>query len=166
MNISEKMQLTIQLAKEALDKGELPVGAMIFLDDEVIAAHYTSEKTDKRFLVHAEIKALLEADAKGYSIRQRKQMQLFVTLEPCMMCLGAAMSFFIGEIYYALESPIDGAVHLAQNWNPQSEEIPGYTLPQIAGGVLREESRALFAEYIQRNSTGPLYELAKSLAHQ
>lgn len=94
MNTHDKMQCAIDLAQKALDQGELPIGAVIFLGDEIIAAHCTSEKKDKRFLVHAEIKALMEADAKGYSFQQRKQMQLFVTLEPCMMCRRSDVIFY------------------------------------------------------------------------
>ena len=67
---------------------------------------------DERFLVHAELNALLEADKLKYEIPDRKKMQLFTTLEPCLMCYGSAMSFFIGEIYYSLKAPDDGALNL------------------------------------------------------
>jgi tRNA(adenine34) deaminase len=157
------MQLTLELAKEALNKCELPIAAIIFLGDKVISKNYTTEKADKRFLIHAELKALIEADSMRFSFQERKKMQLFTTLEPCMMCLGAAMSSFIGEIYYALESPSDGAVNIAKAWNPESENFPGFRLPKIFGGILREQSQELFLEYTKKSEPGPMYDWAKSL---
>lgn len=164
MDINQKMKITIKVAREALNKGEMPISAVVFHGDEIISSCYTSEKEDKRFLVHAELKALLEADMKRFSVKARKEMQLFTNLEPCMMCLGAAMTFFIGEIYYALEAPIDGALDFAnQFWSKECKEIPAYRLPKITGGILREESQNLFKEYIQFNKPGPMYDFAKSL---
>lgn len=165
MNIKEKMKITIDLAKEAIDNGELPIAAVIFLDDIIISKSYTSEKTDKRYLVHAELKALIEADVKRFSFKDRKKMQLFTTLEPCMMCMGASMSFFIGEVYYSLESPSDGAVAIAQEWNPKSKDFPAFSIPKIYGGILRQETQALFNEYVQKNENGAMCEWAKALAN-
>ncbi|MBD3192680.1 MAG: nucleoside deaminase [Candidatus Heimdallarchaeota archaeon] len=165
MDTKQKMQIAIKVAKEALNKGELPISAVIFHGNEIISSCHTSEKEDKRFLIHAELKALLDADRKQYPIKIRKEMQLFTNLEPCMMCLGAAMTFFIGEIYYALEAPMDGAVEFAkQLWKKECKEIPSYQLPKITSGILRVESQELFKEYIRVNKPGPLYDFAKSLA--
>ena len=61
MNEIERMNITIDLAEEALVKGEMPISACIFFEDQVVAKAYTSEKSDSRLLVHAELKALLEA---------------------------------------------------------------------------------------------------------
>ena len=66
-----------------------------------------------------------------------------------MMCLGAAMSFFIGEIYYDLEAPVDGAAEFAQRfWQENHESIPSYTLPDIYKGLLKTESQEVLREYI------------------
>lgn len=163
MNIEEKMKKTIELAEEALNNGEIPIAAIVYFGDEIISKGFTSEKMDKRYLVHAELKALIEADLKKFSMKERRKMQLFTTLEPCMMCLGSAMSFCIGEIYYALEAPLDGAVNLAnQKWNEDSEEYLSYKLPTIYGGILRTESKQLFSKYINRNENAPMF--VKNLA--
>jgi len=116
MTVEEKMKVVMELAEKALIDNEMPISAVIFHGDTIVSSSYTSERADKSFLVHAELKALLEADKQGYSIKSRKEMQLFTNLEPCMMCLGAAMTFFIGDIYYALEAPIDGAVPNIYKW--------------------------------------------------
>lgn len=165
MDIFEKMQITIRIAQEAIEQGELPIAAVVFLGDEIVSSCYTTDKFDKRFLMHAELKALIEADMKRYPLKKRKEMQLFTTLEPCMMCLGAAMSSYIGKIFYALEAPMDGAVRYANEyWNKECREIPSYSLPTIQGGVLREEVKNLFGEYTKRNSPGAFYEFAMTLS--
>jgi tRNA(adenine34) deaminase len=82
----------------ALKNGELPVGAVIFKGNEILGKAYSSGESSKIYLRHAEMKVLWEVDEKGYSVKERKKMQFFVTLEPSMMCLGAAMGFFI-DIY-------------------------------------------------------------------
>ncbi len=68
---------------------------MIFLDDIVVSENYTREYAERRLLVHAELNALMDADRMQYSIGQRRRMQLFTNLEPCLMCMGAAMSFCV-----------------------------------------------------------------------
>jgi tRNA(Arg) A34 adenosine deaminase TadA len=81
-----------------------------------------------------------------------------------MMCLGAAMSFYIGEIYYALEAPIDGAVNFAvQFWHENRKEIPSYGLPVIHGGLLKSESQDLLRDYINLVQDGPLVEFSRTL---
>ena len=74
------------------------------------------------------------------------------------------MSFFLGEVYYALESPGDGAVEMATAWFRRKEDIPGYTLPKITGGILREETRILFQAYVTLHNSGAMWEWAKTLS--
>src|SRR5262249_42127123 len=98
-----------------MEQGNLPIGAVIVLSGRVIAAAHTAEVTEHRLLVHAELLALEEADRLRPFPGKRRDTVLFTTLEPCLMCFGAAMSFLVGSVYYALESPADGAVNLAQH---------------------------------------------------
>lgn len=103
------MQEALKVATEGLEKGDMPIGAVVVLDDQIIARAHTAEWTEHRLLVHAELLALLQADRYSPLPGWRSKVILFTTLEPCLMCIGAAMSFFLGKIYYALESPSDGA---------------------------------------------------------
>lgn len=160
----DKMRLTLKLAEDAMNSGECPIAAIIFLEDEIISQGYTKEFAERRLLVHAELNALLEADLKRYPYADRARMQLYTNLEPCLMCMGAAMSSFIGEIYYALESPSDGAVAVTQQWNPQSDDFASYRVPAIQGGILREESQALFKSFADRCEPGGLKAFAEGLA--
>lgn len=166
MTVEEKMRFTIKLAEQALECGEFPISAAIFHGEEVISSAYATEKADGRFLVHAELKALIEADLKRPSFKARRKMQLFTSLEPCMMCLGAAMSFFIGEVHYALESPVDGAVSMATGrWSQVQPEFASYSLPKIQGGLLRAESQELFRRYLALSPNSPMRRFAEALAN-
>lgn len=146
MNETDRMNITLDLAEEALAGGEMPISACVFFGDKVIAKAYTSEKTDGRLLVHAELKALIEADTLKYGIGDRKKLRLYTTLEPCLMCYGAAMSFYLGEIYYSLKAPEDGALRLINFENFDSDYLQ-FQKPAISGGYCIERSRALFEKY-------------------
>ena len=157
------MRQALALAASALEWGEFPIGAVLVLDGAVIASGTATEQREQRFLGHAEMVALEAADWLGLSFEERRRTRLFTTLEPCLMCMGAAMSFFLGEITYALESPGDGAVEMARAWARREADMPGYQVPAIHGGLLREESMRLFAEYVSRRPPGPMRDWAETL---
>jgi tRNA(adenine34) deaminase len=158
------MRQALRLAEEALALGEFPIAAIVVLDGEVIGQGTASEQREVRFLGHAELVALEQADRLGLSYEQRRRARLFTTLEPCLMCMGAAMSFFLGEITYALESPGDGAVGLVQGWDRREEDMPAYQVPKVTGGLLREESVRLFQRYVSMQPPGPMRDWAETLA--
>jgi tRNA(adenine34) deaminase len=158
------MRQALTLAAPALALGEFPIAAIVVLDERIIARGTTTERRERRYLGHAELVALEQADRQGLSIGDRRAARLFTTLEPCLMCMGAAMSLFLGEIYYALESPGDGAVNLVKEWTRKQEDIPGYRVPRIIGGLLREESIRLFQEYVSLQAPGPMRDWAETLA--
>lgn len=158
------MRQVLDLAAEALEYGEFPIAAIVVLDDEVIAQGTTTEQREKRFLGHAELVALEAADRMGLSFEARRRACLYTNLEPCLMCMGAAMSFFLGEIVYGLESPGDGAVELVRTWVRREKDMPSYQVPRIRAGLLREESKHLFAQYAARREPGPMRDWAQTLA--
>jgi tRNA(adenine34) deaminase len=158
------MRETLSLAESALELGELPIAALVVLDERVLASATTREKREGRFLVHAELLALEAADKLWPFPGNRRDVQLYTNLEPCLMCLGAAMSFFVGEVHYALESPTDGAVALVQGWKRDEVHFSEYRLPAIKGGMLRQESIRLFQRYVAMQPPGPLRDWARSLA--
>ena len=158
------MWQVLDLAAEALEFGEFPIAAIVVLDGEIISRASTSEQRERRFLGHAELVALEEADKQRLSYDERSRARLFTNLEPCLMCMGAAMSFFLGELVYGLESPGDGAVDLVRGWIRKEEDIPGYQIPKITGGLLRTESIRLFQAYVARREPGPMRDWAETLA--
>jgi len=156
MTPNEKMAFVIGLAKEAMNKGEFPIAAAIYHDDELVSSAYTTERADGRFLVHAEQKALMNADMKKLPYSIRTKLELYTNLEPCLMCLGMAISSFIGEIYFSLEAPDDGAIKFV---SIAFEKRPSKTwhFPKVNGGLLREESIHLFREYVEQNQNNTEY---------
>ena len=165
MTVNEKMSLVIALAEKALEEDELPIACIIFHNDEIVTQSYTSEIEDKRLLVHAEIKAILELDQKRVSAKEKRQMELFKNLEPCMMCLGASISSFIGRIYYSLDAPSDGAAKWAEKTWDEHHVISSFYLPTIKSGILETESKELFKKYIDIHKEGPLVEWVKTIIY-
>ncbi len=163
MTVNEKMKLVLNLAEEALKKNELPIACIIFYNDTIIAQSHTSESEDKRLLVHAELKALLELDQKKCKPREKAQMELFTNLEPCMMCLGASVSSFVGKIYYSLDAPSDGAAKWARKTWHEHHIKSSFCLPDITSGILEAESKELFIRYIDIHKEGPLVEWVKTI---
>lgn len=157
------MRHALALAREALQQGEFPIGAVIVLNGRIIGTGTASEQRERRYLGHAELVALDKADRLGLSLAERRRARLFTNLEPCLMCMGAAMSFFLGEIHYGLESPGDGAVDLVREWARQVEDLPGYQVPRITRGLLRDESLELFEAYVSRREPGPMRDWAETL---
>jgi tRNA(adenine34) deaminase len=157
------MRQSLALAAEALDCGEFPIGAIVVLDDRIVGRGTATEQREKRFLGHAELLALEQADKLHLSFEERRRARLFTNLEPCLMCMGAAMSFFLGEIVYGLESPADGGVGLVWAWKRREGDMPGYRVPKITGGLLRSESIQLFEAYVARRPPGPMRDWAQTL---
>jgi tRNA(adenine34) deaminase len=141
------MREALAVARTGLEVGEMPIGAVVVVDDEIVAAEHTQELTTGRLLVHADLLALEAADRVISGRRERST--LYVNLEPCFMCLGAAFTAKLGAVVFGLESPTDGGVAAFEHWgeNRDADGMPGYLLPEIRGGVLREEAAGMFREY-------------------
>ena len=158
------MREALRQAQAGLEKGELPIGAVVVLNDQIIASAHTLERSEQRLLVHADLLALEAADRLKPFPGRRRDVKLFVTCEPCLMCLGAAMSFFVGQVYYGHEAPGDGAVELVKQWRREEKSFPNYRVPEMTGGILRDEAIALFKAYVARHSSGGMWEWAKMIA--
>jgi uncharacterized protein YndB with AHSA1/START domain/tRNA(Arg) A34 adenosine deaminase TadA len=165
LGVEAAMSQVLALAQDALDAGELPIAAAVVLDGAVVASASTAERAERRRLVHAELRALDAADRLHPPAAERARMRLFTNVEPCLMCLGAAMSFGIGELYYGVPSPTDGSVALIQSWTPPAGDLAPvwYRVPRIVGGIRVPETRALFHAYVDRHGTGPMVDWARTL---
>ena len=127
-------------ADAAGQAGELPIGAVLVLDDEIIArgrAHHNERKSQ---ISHAELNTLLAGGEKLWT--DYKRAILFTSVEPCPMCLGAVVMADVPHIIYALN---DAIVHskLSVETNPYiHRHVKSYY-----GGVLEEESARIFGKY-------------------
>lgn len=163
MSVEDKMRIVLELAKEGMKQGEVPIAAVIFHGDEIASKAYTTEKRDGRFLVHAELLAMLEMDQQKPPFHVRREMQLYTNLEPCMMCFGTAISSFVGEVYYSIDSPTDGgAVWAEKSWDAHHPPSV-FSLPSIYKGILAEESRELFRRFLNQCPEGGIRNWVKTL---
>lgn len=154
----------IAQARLGLAAGELPIGASAVLDGEIIARAHTRERSEGRLLVHAELLVLEDVDRLRLSHGERRRVELHATAEPCLMCMGAAMSLFVGEVHYAHAVPGDGALGVMRRWEGDAEVFPNYHRPRIVrhaehGPVMR----GLFDRYVQEQPPGAMRSWASAL---
>jgi tRNA(adenine34) deaminase len=164
------MGVALDLAREALAAGEFPVGCVAVLDGRVVARGRRSGTVDAGFneIDHAEMGALRQL-AETIDHRGRcRQATLYSTLEPCLMCLGAALISGVGRIVYAFEDAMGGATGFLS-----AERAPLYrdSAPEIVAGIRRQESLSLFHAYFAdprndywRGSLLARYTLAQPVA--
>ena len=119
--------------------------------------------TGHGLLNHPEHVVLIAGDMRVRPV-QRRRCTLYTTLEPCLMCMGTAMSFGVGRIVYALAAPADGAADVAAQWKPQhghpADGIP-YSLPVIDRGVGEEDARLLIERWLDTGVTGAEADFAR-----
>jgi tRNA(adenine34) deaminase len=143
----------LALARRGLDANEVPIGAVVALDGNVVSSAYWRYRDG--LLDHAELVALRTADRDARVQGRRRDVTLYSTLEPCPLCMGAAMAFLAGRVVYALESPSDGAAEHPEVWQPDRGHPPAgqppYAVPEIVGGVCRDESLALVEACAEQN---------------
>jgi tRNA(adenine34) deaminase len=153
------MREALAEARRSLDADEFPVGAIVVLAGEIVGRAHWTGVTERRLLDHSELLALMDAERSGKVVtrQQRGQATLYTTLEPCQLCMAAAMSFLLGRVVYAAPAPVDGGTNLPDVWQPPNGHPPDgkpYAIPEVLPGVCSDESIRLIAEWINRNPTG------------
>ena len=109
MNDAEYMQLALEQARAAARRGEVPIGAVVVLEDRILAAAGNRTITDCDPTAHAEIVALREA-AQKVGNHRLNGAALYVTIEPCAMCAGALVQARIARLIYGADEAKGGAV--------------------------------------------------------
>ncbi len=148
MSPEDLIGLAIAVAEEGLAAGELPIGAVVVLGDEVIGRAHARERTEGRRLVHADQLAMEQADRVLGWRKRDAPLRVAINLEPCLMCLGTAMVLAVDHVYYGLEAPGDGAAGLAQAWRPVAPDMPFSRIPPLTGGICRSRCRGQFTRYV------------------
>ena len=147
MDDIEIMHVALEEAQMAASKGEVPVGAVVVVNGEIIAKRHNQRESDHDPTSHAEILALQDA-SKVIGDWRLTDATLFVTLEPCPMCAGAAWAARIGKVVYGAPSMDAGA--LGSLLHVGADPRLNYEFP-VVGGVLSEESADLLAEFFSRH---------------
>lgn len=140
------MRRALELAREGEQAGEVPVGAVLVKNDEIIAATYNQPITQHDPSAHAEILALRRAgsDIANYRLIGTT---LYVTLEPCVMCVGAMIHARVGRIVYGASDSKTGA--LGGSCNLLSV-MPHNHMPAITGSVLAAECGTLLQSFFKQ----------------
>ena len=146
------MRIALQLAQDAAQAGETPVGAVVIdpTTGEVVGRGANAPIGSNDPTAHAEIVALRDA-ARARGNYRLSGLTLVVTLEPCAMCAGAISHARIGRLVFGAEDPKGGAViH-----GPRFFEQPTcHWRPEVVGGVLAEPSAALLKGFFQARRSG------------
>lgn len=146
-----RMEVALEQAEIALYKGELPIGAVVATESDIIMAGH-NQVVSRGLTFHAEQVVLTACDNREFLKERgllRKDLTLFTTLEPCISCFGLAMNFNIGGIVSGLESPDDGATSLLDKI--ELVQVRKYfKVPNVTTGVLRERSQEFFREFCRR----------------
>ena len=147
-NHTRYMQTALDLARAALSRDEFPVGCVLVYQGSIIAqgARRGTRKTIPSELDHAEIMALRKMEALNEPF-DRKQITIYATLEPCLMCYGALLISGIGNIVYAYEDAMGGGTACDRTRLPDLYKTNGI---KITAGICRQESLALFKTYFAR----------------
>jgi tRNA(adenine34) deaminase len=154
LNDEKYMRLAIDEALKAKDKLEVPIGAVIVQNDEVVASAYNLRETEQRSVAHAELLAIDEA-CKKLGTWRLEDATLYVTLEPCPMCAGAIVLSRVKRVVFGAYDPKGGCAGTLLNllefekFNHQAE---------VVGGMLEKECGSLlttfFRELRQRKKSG------------
>jgi len=139
------MRRALALARHAEDAGEVPVGALIVRDDEVIGEGWNQPIASHDPTAHAEIVALRAATARVKNYRLPDAV-LYVTLEPCAMCAGAIVQARIARVVYGAADPKSGAAGSVVNL---LDSTAFNHRAQITGGVLAEDCRHVLQKFFQ-----------------
>ena len=137
------MDAALAEARKAAEAGEVPVGAIVVRDGEVIASAHNAPRRLADPTAHAEVLAL-RAAAKALGQERLESCDLWVTLEPCAMCAGAIAHARIGRLYYGAADPKGGAVtHGARVFDhPQCHHRP-----EVYSGMGEDEAAGLLRKF-------------------
>ena len=138
------MKQALKEAKKAYSKGEVPIGAVIAKDGKIISRGYNLKETKKNTLKHAEIIAIEKASKKLDAWRL-EECDIYITMEPCPMCMGAIINSRIRKIYYGVPDLKAGACgSVVDLTNYKFNHIPEYE-----GNILEEDSKKLLQTFFK-----------------
>ena len=134
----------LRLAKLAAEKGEIPVGAVVVRNGEIIGRGYNLRENKKSAIAHAEVIAIEEA-CRAVGDWRLKGCTLYVTLEPCPMCAGAIVNSRIDRVVYGAKDGAAGCCGSLINFNA----YPFNHAFSIECGVCEEECRVILKNFFE-----------------
>ena len=137
------MREALVQAKKALKKGEVPIGAVVVLGDEIIGRGYNQPIAMKDPTAHAEIIALKEASNRLENYRLNEAI-IYTTLEPCLMCVGALVHARIKKVIFAAQDTKSGVV--VNNGGLIQSEFLNHKV-SFEGGILEKQASKLLKDF-------------------
>ena len=142
MTDTELMNIAIEQAKIAAEELEVPVGAVIVRNGEVVSVGRNRRETGKNALAHAEIEAI-DLACKKLGGWRLWECEMYVTLEPCPMCTGAIINSRIRRLVYGASDYKAGSCGSVVNLF----DLPYNHKPEVVSGFMAEECSALLSEF-------------------
>lgn len=140
----EMMGLALAEASAALQAGVFPVGAVLATPDRVLGRSH--KHMGSNHLAHAEMNLFHSVFNGDYPFQRGDGITLYTTLEPCVMCFGTFLHLPLQRLVFAMEDAYGGCAGTRMHPAPPRHQ---HSAPQIVGGLHRNESRALFARFLQ-----------------
>ncbi len=146
------MLLAIRQAQEALQHGDVPVGAILInrISGEILAASHNTRERDKNVTGHAELNAIREASERIKDWRL-SDCTLYVTLEPCPMCAGAIMAARIPRVVCASKDPVAGA--MGSIWSLHSHPVCK-EIPKVEFGCCEKKAEQILKDFFAEKRRG------------
>ncbi len=139
------MKRALELALKASELKEVPVGALVVHNNQVISEAYNLRETSKKSTAHAELLAI-EAACEKLGAWRLVDCTLYVTLEPCLMCAGAIVQSRVSEVIYGATDPKGGAV--ASLYQCLSDPRLNHQV-KVRGGLLETECGAILSDFFK-----------------
>lgn len=139
------MEEALLLAKQSFDEGEVPVGAVVVKDGEIVGRGRNRRENGKNALFHAEISAIDEA-CRNLGGWRLWQCEMYVTLEPCPMCAGAIINSRIKKVTFGAYDKKAGSFGSVVDFN----DLPYNHKPQIEGGIDEKECSELLSLFFEQ----------------
>src|SRR5512145_636477 len=146
MSDEQYMRAALDLARHAQEAGEVPVGAVVVRDGEIVGRGFNAPISRHDPSAHAEMQALRDA-AERLGNYRLVGCELFVTLEPCLMCAGAIMHARIAQVVYGAGDPKTGACGSVLN---VFDELRLNHHAGVVGGVLADECGAMLSSFFAK----------------
>ena len=153
------MKEALKEAQKAYDKEEVPIGAVIVKNDKIIARAHNLRETKKKAIAHAEILAIEKA-CKKLDAWRLEDCDLYVTLEPCVMCAGAIINARIKNLYIGTMDEKGGAVGSKINL---LKDIKLNHDVEVKSGILKEECSKILKDFFKELRKGEKYKKNLSL---
>ena len=138
------MLRALEFAEEAALIGEVPVGAVVVYKDEIIGQGFNKREMQKSALAHAEIEAIQQACISLKSWRL-KNCSIYVTLEPCPMCMGAILNARISRVIFGADDIAAGCCGTAYDFS----QLENFQFPEIYKGFMEENGKQLLKAFFE-----------------